>query len=443
MSHNYFSITTPQGTGGIGIIELFGRDALKIIGKVFKPIRNKKINTVTHPYPSSRLGRDSAVAPQEGIFPEVPSNKRGFRGVFKLNPNRIYLGHIVDNPPRLPRGPAVAGPLAMTRSEIIDEVIIHFTPARNSLTKLDTVEINAHGGIMSCRLIGHLIKRFGVKELSQPEVITLAHKRGRLDKIQAEALEYLLQAQTPLAAAVLLDQYNGALSKALKSKKNLNALRESARFGIALTHPKRILILGKPNVGKSTLFNALLGQDRAITHHLPGTTRDTIEDVLAIEEFPFVLVDTAGLRKSTNDAIEKIGMAYARKEIPKADVILLVVEKDEIASLNNSSPQRHQDTKKNLSSCLSDLVAKFNLFNKLQDKIRAPIIMVVNKVDTIIKIRDAGFGIRDKFISISALKRTGIDELRKKILKACKLDKFRYKPGRAVIFTEKQMALIH
>ena len=421
--NNYFSITTPQGTGGIGIIELFGRDALGIIGKIFR----RKIKR------HSELGSESVQT-----LKQVQGDKLVNLRINEIKPNNIYLGNIYSTPSPcpLPRGERV-------NNEIIDEVIIHFTPAKNSLTRSDTIEINAHGGIMPCRLIGNLLKRFGVKELSQPEVIAIAHKQGRLDKIQAQALEYLLQSQTPLAAAVLLDQYNGALSKALKSKKNLNALRESARFGIALTHPKRILILGKPNVGKSTLFNALLGQDRAITHHLPGTTRDTIEDVLAIEEFPFVLVDTAGLRKSTNDAIEKIGMAYARKEIPKADVILLVVEKDEIASLNNSSPQRHQDTKKNLSSCLSDLVAKFNLFNKLQDKIRAPIIMVVNKVDTIIKIRDAGFGIRDKFISISALKRTGIDELRKKILKACKLDKFRYKPGRAVIFTEKQMALIH
>lgn len=371
MNTNYFSMTTPQGTGGIGIIELFGRDALEIIGKIFRPAKHK----------------------------------------CRIKPNKIYLGNIyTPSPYPLPRGESV-------NNEIIDEVIIHFTPATHSLTRLDTVEINAHGGIMPCRLIGNLLRKFGAKELSQSEVINLAHKQGRLNRIQAEALEYLLQARTPLAASVLLDQYNGALSKALKSRKNMPELRKSARYGLALTQPRRILILGRPNVGKSTLFNALLGQDRAITHHLPGTTRDTIEDTFAIDGFPFVLVDTAGLRKSTNDAIEKIGMAYARKEIPKADVILLVVEKDAITELDN-------------------------VLRGLKGKTNAPVLVVLNKADQLTKIRDTRCVIRDKFISISALKRTGIDKLRKEILKSCGLDKFRHKPGKPVVFTKRQMALI-
>ena len=283
---------------------------------------------------------------------------------------------------------------------------------------------------MPCRLIGKLLKRFGAKELSQSEVINLATKTGgaeapwrpygahRLDKIQAEALEYLLQAQTPLAAAVLLDQYNGALSKALKSRKNTRKLKGSAGFGLALTQPRRILILGKPNVGKSTLFNALLGQDRAITHHLPGTTRDTIEDILAIGGFPFVLVDTAGLRKSTQDAIEKIGMAYARKEIPKADVILLVVEKDEITE--------------------SDAVLR-----SLKVKTQAPVIVVLNKADLIHKSQISNHKSQIPTIKVSALKRTGIDRLRKEVLKACKLVKFRHKPGQPIIFSREQLSLIY
>ncbi|MBI5779037.1 MAG: GTP-binding protein [Planctomycetes bacterium] len=383
MNINYFSITTPQGTGGIGIIELFGRDALEITGKIFRPAKHK--------------GR--------------------------IKPNRIYLGNIYStpSPSPLPQGERVKG-------EIIDEVIIHFTPAKNSLTKLDTVEINAHGGIMPCRLIGYLLKRFGAKELSRPKLINLAHKQGRLDKIQAEALEYLLQAQTPLAAAVLLDQYNGALSKAIKSAKNHKELRESAGFGLALTQSRRILILGRPNVGKSTLFNALLGQDRAITHHLPGTTRDTIEDVFAIDGFPFVLVDTAGLRKSTRDAIEKIGIAYARAEIPKADVIVLVVEKDEIIP-----PPRHQDTKKKKPWFL-------NIF-KLPNTIRAPIIVAINKIDLHPKIKNLTSKIPN--VNISALKRTGIDQLRKEIIRALGLDGFRHKPGQPMVFTKRQVALIH
>ena len=368
MNTNYFSITTPLGQGGIGIVELFGPDALEIIGKIFRRAKNK-----TNEIASSLRTRND----RHNI----------------IKPNKIYLGHIYDD------------------SQLIDEVIIHFTPAKNSLTKLDTVEINAHGGIMPCRLIGKLLKKFGAKELSQSAVIKLAQKQGRLDKIQAEALEYLLQAQTSLAAAVLLDQYNGALSKALKSGRNIKALRASARFGLALTHPKRILILGQPNVGKSTLFNALLGQDRAITHHLPGTTRDTIEDILAIEGFPFVLVDTAGLRASTKDTIEKIGMAYARKEIPKADAILLVAEQGEPASLTH-------------------------LFNQIRRKTQAPVIAVMNKADKRAKIQKQKYGIGNKLIPVSALKQTGINELKKEILNACGLDRFRHKPGQPVIFSK-------
>jgi len=424
----YFSITTPQGTGGIGIIELFGKDALEITGKIFRRA------TKNPPLPPFVKGGNSAET--------ASANKGEF--INKIKPDRIYLGSIYDG------------------TQLIDEVIIHFTPARDSLTGLDTVEINAHGGIMPCRLIGHLLRKFGAKELSQSEVINLARKQGKMDKIQAEALEYLLQAQTPLATSVLLDQYNGALSKALKSRKNYPKLKASARFGIALTQPKRILILGRPNVGKSTLFNALLGQDRALTHHLPGTTRDTIEDSFTIDGFPFVLVDTAGLRKSTNDAIEKIGMAYARKEIPKADVILLVVEKEK--TISPLAPKRHgalmalkrhKGTKKK-TYLFPDI---FELRNKTQ----APVIIVANKADTL-KIQDArcpsaplSEGVRmtlrspsdrvnriqDNIIPISALKRTGLERLRKEILKASGLDNFRYKPSHALIFTKKQMALIH
>ncbi|MEW6027059.1 MAG: GTPase [Planctomycetota bacterium] len=430
---NYFSITTPQGLGGIGVVELFGPDARKIVGRIFRPTRsNTKADKQTSQsvIPVQVRPEDSLSEGKTGIHQFLDSClpdsviQAGFHRNDRMRQGKIYLGNILDH------------------ERIIDEVIIHFTPDKHSLTKSDTVEINAHGGIMSCRLIGDLLKRLGVRELSQAQVITLAHKRGRIDKIQAQALEYLLEARTPLSASVLLDQYNGALSKALKSKKNLSTLRESARFGIALTHPRRILILGRPNVGKSTLFNALLGQDRALTHHLPGTTRDTIEDFLAIDGFPFVLVDTAGLRDKTSDSIEKVGIVYTKKEIPKADVILLVVEKEEI----NPLPQGHKDTKKK-SPWFYDTI-------KLPPKSKRPIIIVVNKADLYPKIRPEVIGtplrlrnqqstIRNPIVFVSALRRTGIDKLRKEIPKTLRLDKFRHRPGAPVIFTKRQMALIH
>jgi small GTP-binding protein len=397
-SVNYFCITTPQGTGGIGVIELSGPDALKIIGQIFRRVKNKT----------------NEIATTEPKAVQCRNDKHNI-----IMPNKIYLGHIYDG------------------EELIDEVIIHFIPGRKSFTGLDTASINAHGGIMPIRLIGDLLKKSNVKELSQPKLIDISYRKGRLDKIQAEALEHLLQARTQLAASVLLDQYNGALSKALKSRKNHAELKASARYGIAFTRPKRILILGRPNVGKSTLFNALLGQDRAITHDRPGTTRDTIEETLTIEGFPFVVLDTAGLRKSTPSLIEKIGMAYARAEIPKADAILLVMEPKQAASFTI-------------------------LRNELRHKAKAPVIAVMNKADKLSMIQDSlswspalrdearlrrlrssGYKTQDDIIPVSALKQTGLAELRKEILKVCQLDKFRHRPGQAVVFTGRQLSLIH
>jgi tRNA modification GTPase len=358
---NFFSIVTPKGEGGIGVIELFGKDALKIIGKIFKPFRIKN----------------------------------------KIKPNRIYLGNIYDD------------------NQLIDEVIIHFVPADKSLTKLDTIEINAHGGIMSCRMISNLLKKLGVKEIFQDEVINLAYKRGVLDIIQKEALENLLKARTPLAAGILVDQYRGVLSLALKSRRNLSKLLKSSLYGLSITHPKRILILGEPNVGKSTLFNAIVGKERAITHHLAGTTRDTIEESISINGFPFILVDTAGLRKikpeSNNTVIEKMGIFYAKREISKADLILIVIDTNEI-KLSESLLKRVTDI---------------------------PVIIVRNKIDLFnkSKIQNPKSEINE-YISVSALKRIGIDKLRQELLKTCGLDKFRYKSGEPIIFTARQQSLL-
>lgn len=367
MQDIYFSITTPKREGGIGVIELYGRDLRKIISPVFRLLKSGK--------PAS------------------------------LESNHLYLGNIIS-----PAG------------KKIDEVIINYQPAQFSPVKLDTVEINAHGGVMSCRLIGNLLRKKCVKEISYKEIIDLAYKKGALDIIQKEALEHLIDAPTSLAVAVLLDQYNGALARALKQKSNLPQLIESARLGLALTHPKRILIAGSPNTGKSTLFNTILDKDRAITHHIAGTTRDTIEEIVAISDFPFILVDSAGLRrvkaKSAQSRIEKTGIRYARKEIARADLILLVIEPGPVKGKNKTliTPELAEHKKK--------------------------LIVVLNKTDKISASRLAKItsSLALPLIPISALKKQGIDRLQDAILNALGLKDLKHTESMPVIFTPRQLS---
>ncbi|MDI6733407.1 MAG: 50S ribosome-binding GTPase [Planctomycetota bacterium] len=503
-NNNYFSIVTPKGEGGIGIIHIFGKDVLKIINRIFTQHTDERtlpsVCWAKKPLtPRPRSG---------GPYPYTGSRQRDrINSVPIISGRKLYLGYIYD-----PDG---------HRGEKIDEVIIHFQPARltgcqvgqatETLTGLDTIEINAHGGIISCQRIATLLKRLSVKERSQKQLINIAYDKGQIDIYQKEALEHLLFARTPLVSAVLLDQYKGALSKAMKSAKNYQGLLDSAKYGIAMTHPKRIVIIGRPNVGKSTLFNALLGKERALTHHIPGTTRDFIEESVSIHGFPFILVDTAGLYSISPgrdvDRIEKQGISYSRKEISRADIILFVVDPvrsnppecfrgDAVASGRRTS-NGVDPVRSNPPECFrGDAVVSGrrtsngvdsdrHLHLARQDSIaeilsgKATIIIARNKTDiepSTIKQQvrwaparqgearprplrrrpegraspKAGSGSEARrrrhckkgIIKVSALKRTGLEELRKAIIKGCGLDKFVYTPHKPIVFTPRQLAFL-
>jgi len=249
------------------------------------------------------------------------------------------------------------------------------------------------------------------------------------DPIRIEAMELIPHAPTLLAARVLLDQYHGALSSTLDAlrkeiehgsdwagaEKALERLLSTARFGRGLHEYTRIVIAGRPNVGKSTLANALLRFDRIIVHHAPGTTRDTIEELFSIKGVPFLLVDTAGMREARS-AVEEEGVQRGREELHRADVVLLVFD--------GAAPLQQEDRE------------------LLDARLPAQVIPVLNKCDLprIVNQQEVSAKLGATPIEIAALHDTDIETLEERILEAAY--PVRPRPGDAVIFTERQESRI-
>jgi len=360
---SYFLPVTSPGEGGISVIWLIGTDSYRTISHFFKSKHETSGN---------------------------------------LKPNRLYFGYFYDD------------------KTLVDEVIVNRIPAKESFSGLETMEINSHGGMMPTRKIIECLLRHGVKEINKMELISIAIKNKRLDSIQKEALESLLHSSTTFASRVFMDQFNGPLSKALKrcGIRTLNKLLDSAKIGFALNYPKRILIIGRPNTGKSTLFNTLAGEERVIVHHLPGTTRDIIEETIAIKEIPFILVDTAGWRqfdelKHRQSLVEKIGIKKMKAEIKKADTII----------------------------CLLDGSKEFTALDKEFINQLKPyrVIWVISKCDLPKKLNDSL--LPTTTVSISALKQKGIGKLREIILLNAGVKDMVYEPGNPIIFTHRQYQL--
>ena len=302
------AISTPPGEGGVGIVRLTGPDALRIAAQVFV---------------SSR-GADLATAKRQ----------------------RVFHGHVVDGAGRP-----------------IDEVLVHRMRAPHSYTAEDVVEINAHGGTAPLRAVLDAVLRQGARLAHPGEFTRRAFENGRIDLAQAEAVIDLVRARTDAAlraanavaggalsremhalretlahalarveAAVdfpeddLPELVNDALFDGLRSARaHMERLLGSAKAGRLYREGAAVAIVGRPNVGKSSLFNALLRDTRAIVSPTPGTTRDRIEEDASIGGVPLRLVDTAGLR-ATEDAIEQAGVDLARAALREADAVLFVVD---------------------------------------------------------------------------------------------------------------------
>jgi len=188
----------------------------------------------------------------------------------------------------------------------------------------ETVEITCHGGPAVVERVFDLL---GLARAGATELLERGVETGALDRIQAEAWAFLPGAVTELAARTLQDQAGGALSRAVSALRSVDGVRtllETAPLGRALARPPRIVLAGRPNAGKSTLFNALVDADRAIVSPVAGTTRDPVRERISIDGVPFELVDTAGVGEPGDD-LERMAIDRTRKALGEADLVLELV----------------------------------------------------------------------------------------------------------------------
>ncbi len=302
------AISTAIGEGGISIVRVSGDKALSIINCVFK-----------------------------GKNPIPVTEKDNYK---------LRYGHIVDS-----------------QDTIIDEVIVSFMKGPKSYTAEDTVEINCHGGIIATNKVLELVIKAGARLAEPGEFTKRAFLNGRIDLSQAEAVIDIIRSKTELSMKSAVMQAGGKLSlmiKALRDRlitliahieatvdypeddlEEVTALRasselndivkdmdnaiENADQGKILREGISTVIVGKPNVGKSSLLNSLLMENRAIVTDIPGTTRDVIEEYINVGGIPIKIVDTAGIRE-TDDIVEKIGVQKSKEKIEEADLIILMLD---------------------------------------------------------------------------------------------------------------------
>lgn len=369
------AIATPIGEGGVAIIRISGEKALEIASEIFVPKNDydiKNMKTYTMKY-----------------------------------------GNIVNFKTR----------------EIIDEVILTYMKTPRSYTGENVVEINCHGGIVSTNSVLDQAIQAGAR-LSEPgEFTKRAFLNGRIDLSQAEAVMDIITAKTELAMKSAMLQSNGALSKEIvELRKNLlntlalieyavdfteddedivddnlimqikngidktivkiKNLLASANEGKIIREGLSIVIVGKPNVGKSSLLNALLKENRAIVTDVPGTTRDIIEEYLNVDGIPIRIIDTAGIR-DTEDVVEKIGVERSKEKIEEADLVILMID-----------VSREID--------IEDKI----IIEKIKNRKH---IVLVNKIDLDRKISEENINELNNIINISAKSGIGIDDLKKKI----------------------------
>ena len=350
------AISTPRGEGGIGIIRISGDKSFEILNKIFKT--------------------------------KNPNKDLGF---YKFN-----YGFIDEN------------------NKIIDEVMAVRMKAPKTYTCEDVVEINCHGGHLVSEKVLELVLKNGARHAQAGEFTKRAFMNGRIDLSQAEAVMDLIQGKTEKSISLSMDQLRGDLKEKIKEFKKA-LLDVTAHVNVVLDYPEegiddplplnlrknlenvykeadiliesydkgkkikegiKTVIVGKPNVGKSTLLNSLLKEERAIVTHIPGTTRDIIEEIINIKGIPLVLVDTAGIRE-TDDIVENIGVEKSKEFIEKADLVLLV--------LDSSRELEKED---------------IEVIKKIKDKDKKTIILL-NKIDLERKINFEKYNPEEEYFNLT------------------------------------------
>lgn len=369
------AIATPPGEGGIGIIRLSGNKAVDIADALFRGLGDRYLS----------------------VFEE----------------RRLNYGHIVNPEDK----------------KIIDEVMAVYMKEPKTYTKEDVVEIHCHGGAISVRRILELVLAEGARLAERGEFTKRAFLNGRIDLSQAEAVIDLIKAKTDANFDMSLNQLEGSMTKKVRELQHelltmlahieasidfpdqdveeltAEELKTSAKFiydeidkliatsntGKIIKEGIKTVILGKPNVGKSSLMNALLRENRAIVTDIPGTTRDIIEEYVNINGMPLRIVDTAGIRE-TDNIVEKIGVDRAKEILSKSDLAIVVFD---------SSKELEEEDRE--------------IISLVKEK---PAIVLFNKTDLKSKLReeDVMNMLRGKhIITTSMVEGRGIDELEEKL----------------------------
>ncbi|QQZ09448.1 tRNA uridine-5-carboxymethylaminomethyl(34) synthesis GTPase MnmE [Heyndrickxia vini] len=370
------AISTPMGEGAIAIVRLSGDQAIEITDKIFVGVNGKKLENVQS--------------------------------------HTINYGKIIDP----------------STEELVEEVMVSVMKAPKTFTREHVVEINCHGGLVSVNRVLQLVLRHGARLAEPGEFTKRAFLNGRIDLSQAEAVMDLIRAKTDRAMNVALGQMEGRLSKLVKKfrqeilevvahvevnidypeyddveemthrmlSEKAKYIRDELRKLLQTAHQGKILreglstaIIGRPNVGKSSLLNSLVQENKAIVTDIPGTTRDVIEEYVNVRGVPLRLVDTAGIRE-TEDIVERIGVERSRKVLKEADLILLV--------LNYADDLTNEDIK---------------LFEAVKGM---DVIVIINKTDLPPKInldKVKQLADKHKIITTSLLEEKGVDELEEAI----------------------------
>ena len=364
------AISTPRGEGGIGIVRLSGDESLGILSKIFKPKSKKDVKDIKS--------------------------------------YTINYGHIYDG------------------DELIDEVLVSVMKAPNTYTREDIVEINCHGGYLITQKVLELVLKSGAKIAEPGEFTRRAFLNGRLDLTQAEAVIDLIHGKTDKSISLSLNNLRGDLRDQINHLKKI-LLDVAAHVNVVLDYPEegvdepipehliielynvkdtitklvesydkgkmikegiKTAIVGKPNVGKASLLNSILREERAIVTSIAGTTRDTIEEIINIKGIPLIMVDTAGIRK-TQDEVENIGVQKSKKMLKEADLVLFVLD----SSRDFSDEDRE-------------------IYDSIESE---KVIGILNKIDMEKKLDITNLTKVKKWIEISALENIGIDTLENEI----------------------------